>query len=119
MRLVQLKSGDARRVAVVEEPKLRLLRDFDSVYGLAQAAIANGGNLTSVAADHFTDEALDYDPIYRGSTQWKLLAPVDHPQEAARCLVSGTGLTHMGSAQRPGIDAHGQGAGADRQHEDV
>jgi hypothetical protein len=35
MRLVQLKAGDLRRVAVVEEPKLRLLRDFDSVYGLA------------------------------------------------------------------------------------
>ena len=48
MRFVQLKAGDVRRVAVVEEPKLRLLRDFDSVYALAQAAIARGGNLTSV-----------------------------------------------------------------------
>ncbi len=46
MRLVQLKTGDVRRVAVVEEPKLRLLRDFDSVYGLAQAAIVSGGKLT-------------------------------------------------------------------------
>src|SRR6202167_3685689 len=99
MRLVQLKAGDVRRVAVVEEPKLRLLRDFDSVYGLAEAAIAHGGKLTSVAADHFTDESLDYDPIYGGSAQWKLLAPMDHPQEPARCLVSGTGLTHMGSAR--------------------
>jgi hypothetical protein len=99
MRLVQLKTGDVRRVAVVEEPKLRLLRNFDSVYGLAQAAIASGGKLTSVAAEHLTDESLDYDPIYGGSAQWKLLAPIDHPQETARCLVSGTGLTHMGSAR--------------------
>ncbi len=99
MRLVQLKAGDVRRVAVVEEPKLRLLRNFDSVYGLAQAAIASGGKLTSVVAAHLTDESLDYDPIYGGSAQWKLLAPIDHPQEAARCLVSGTGLTHMGSAR--------------------
>ena len=99
MRLVQLKAGDVRRVAVVEEPKLRLLRDFDSVYGLAQAAIARGGKLTTVAADHFTDESLDYDTVYGGSAQWKLLAPIDHPREPARCLVSGTGLTHMGSAR--------------------
>ena len=70
MRLVQLKAGDVRRVAVVEEPKLRLLRDFDSVYGLAQAAIARGGKLTSLATDHLTDESLDYDAIYGGSAQW-------------------------------------------------
>ena len=34
MRLVQLKAGEVRRVAVVEEPKLRLLRNFDSMYAL-------------------------------------------------------------------------------------
>jgi hypothetical protein len=99
MRLVQLKAGDVRRVAVVEEPKLRLLSDFDSMYGLAQAAIANGGKLTSAAVNHLTDESLDYDQIYGGSSKWKLLAPIDHPQEPARCLVSGTGLTHLGSAR--------------------
>ena len=44
MRFVQLKKGDVRRVAVVEEPKLRLLRDFDSMYALAQAAIATAEN---------------------------------------------------------------------------
>ena len=99
MRLVQLKAGEVRRVAVVEEPKLRLLRDFDSMYALAQAAIANGGNLTSVVNGHLTDESLDYDQVYEGRAQWKLLAPIDHPQEIARCLVSGTGLTHLGSAR--------------------
>jgi hypothetical protein len=99
MRLVQLKAGEVRRVAVVEEPRLRLLRNFDSIYALAQAAIANGGNLTSVANGHLTDESLDYDQVYEGRAQWKLLAPIDHPQEIARCLVSGTGLTHLGSAR--------------------
>jgi len=99
MRLVQLKAGAARRVAVVEEPKLRLLRDFDSIYALSQAAIANGGKLTNVASGHLTDESLDYDQVYEGRAQWKLLPPIDHPQEIARCLVSGTGLTHLGSAR--------------------
>jgi len=99
MRFVQLKAGEVRRVAVVEEPKLCLLRNFDSMYALAQAAIANGGNLTSLASKHLTDDSVDYDQVYEGRAQWKLLAPIDHPQEIARCLVSGTGLTHLGSAR--------------------
>src|ERR1700740_937524 len=99
MRLVQLKMGEVRRVAVVEEPKLRLLRNFDSMYALAQAAIANGGKLTSVASEHLTDDSVDYDQAYARRGQWKRLAPVDPPQEIARCLVSGTGLTHLGSAR--------------------
>jgi hypothetical protein len=99
MRFVQLKAGDVRRVAVVEEPKLRLLREFDSMYALAQAAIASGGKLTSVATNLLTDDSLDYEPVYNGSGKWRLLAPIGHPQEIARCLVSGTGLTHLGSAR--------------------
>jgi len=99
MRLVQLKAGDARRVAMVEEPNLRLLRDFDSVYALAQAAIAHGGQLSSVVDGHLTGDTLDYDDVYTGASGWKLLPPIDHPLEEARCLVSGTGLTHMGSAR--------------------
>ena len=35
-------------------------------------------------------ESLPYDPIYRGESEWRLLAPIDHP-EPARCLISGTG----------------------------
>jgi hypothetical protein len=99
MRFVQLKAGEVRRLAVVEEPKLRLLRDFDSMYALAQAAIANAGKLTTLAGNHLTDESVDYDQVYEGRASWKLLTPIDHPQEIARCLVSGTGLTHLGSAR--------------------
>jgi len=87
MRLVQLKAGEVRRVAVVEEPKLRLLHNFDSMYALTQAAIANGGNLTSVANGHLTDESLDYDQVYEGRAQWKLLAPIDHPQASCRTSI--------------------------------
>ncbi len=99
MRFVQLKAGDVRRLALVEEPRLRMIRDFDSLYGLAQAAIETSEKLTSLASNHITDETLDYEEIYRGNSTWKLLAPIDYPQEPARCLVSGTGLTHFGSAR--------------------
>jgi len=99
MRFVQLEAGDARRLAVVEEPGLRLVRDFDSLYAAAQAAIERSEKLTSLVSNHITEETLDYDQIYRGELNWKLLPPIDHPQEPARCLVSGTGLTHFGSAR--------------------
>src|SRR5579883_1557118 len=99
MRFVQLKAGDLRRLAVVDEPRLRVIRGFDSLYALAQVAIDSDGRLTSLANEHISDEAFDYEEIYQGSSSWKLLPPVDHPQETARCLVSGTGLTHFGSAR--------------------
>jgi hypothetical protein len=99
MRFVQLKADHARRLAVVEEPKLRLLRDFDSLYALAQEAIENGVRLTTLAGSHLSDETLDYEEIYQDNAAWKLLAAIDHPDEPARCLVSGTGLTHLGSAR--------------------
>ena len=98
-RLVQLKRGDERRVAVVEEPRLRLLGKFTSVYALAQAAIASPELLVGLIGTHATDEKLDYDQVYRSESDWKLLTPIDHPDEPARCLVSGTGLTHLGSAK--------------------
>ena len=54
IRLVQLRKGDERRVAIVEEPQLRLLEGVSSTYELANAAIARGANLsgTVTAARH-------------------------------------------------------------------
>jgi hypothetical protein len=98
-RLIQLQRGTTRKVAVVEEPGIRFLAQFDSVHALAQAALAAATPLVELVRRLATGEALDYDPIYRGESEWRLLPPVDHPGEPARCLVSGTGLTHLGSAR--------------------
>jgi hypothetical protein len=97
--MVQLSRGATRRIALVAEPALQLLSEFASVYALAQAAIASGMSLLDLIRKHSTQDSLDYDAIYRGESEWRLLAPVDHPDEPARCLVSGTGLTHLGSAK--------------------
>src|SRR5688572_28916778 len=99
IRLIQLKKANTRCVAVVEEPRLRPLTEFDSVYALAQAALARGTTLTALIQKHAIAEALDYDPIYCGESDWQILPPIDHSREPARCLVSGTGLTHLGSAK--------------------
>ena len=98
IRLVQIKRGVVRRVALVEEPHLRLLDGCGSVYDLAQAALATKVKLSELAKKRCTSERIDYDPVYSGRSEWQLLPPIDHP-EPARCLVSGTGLTHLGSAR--------------------
>jgi hypothetical protein len=51
--------------------------------------------MVSIAA---STELLDYEPIHRGESDWRLLPAFDHPEEPARCLVTGTGLTHSASA---------------------
>ncbi len=97
-RLVQLKRENARRVALVEEPQLRLLEGCSSIYELANSAIGGGVKLSDLARTRATGELLEYDPIYHGRSEWRILPPIDHP-EPARCAVSGTGLTHLGSAR--------------------
>jgi hypothetical protein len=98
-RLVQLKRGNVRHIGMVEEPCLRLLAVFDSVYALAEMAIDKSMPLAALVQKYATDQTIDYSAIYEGRSEWQLLAPMDHPSEPARCLVSGTGLTHLGSAK--------------------
>lgn len=99
MRLVQIQKGATRRVAIVQEPRLQLLTEIDSIYALAQTAIAEATSVVAKAQGYATSETLDYDQVYRGESEWKLLPPIDHPDEPARLLISGTGLTHLGSAR--------------------
>jgi hypothetical protein len=98
IRVVQLQQGSTRRVARVDEPSLRLLADTGSVFALAGDAIDARVPLKTLIDRRVTSECLDYDAVYSGTSPWRLLLPIDHP-EPARCLVSGTGLTHLGSAE--------------------
>jgi hypothetical protein len=98
-RLIQIKRGTLRRVALVEEPHLRMLDGCSSIYELANLALARGTTLSHLSRQLAKLDLLDYDPIYAGASEWRILPAVDHPEEPARCLVSGTGLTHLGSAR--------------------
>jgi hypothetical protein len=98
-RLVQLKNGPERRVALVEEPCLRVLDGCASVYELATSAVLAGSKLGDLAKKRLTPERLDYDLVYSGKSEWQMLSPIDHPEEPTRCMISGTGLTHLGSAR--------------------
>ena len=99
MHLVQIASASARRVAAVRGQQLVLLREVNSVLALAQRSLAEGRALTETAGKLASDEALSYDEVYDGRSPWKLLAPIDSPGNPRRVLVSGTGLTHLGSAR--------------------
>jgi hypothetical protein len=98
-RLIQIARGRDRAVAIVEEPQLRLLHHAPSIYALAHEAIATNVKLTALVQQKLSNLVLDYDPIYNGQSEWRILPPIDHPDEPSRCLVSGTGLTHLGSAR--------------------
>jgi len=98
-RLVQLRNGAERAVALVDEPDLRVLEQFTSVHELAGQAVTDDSALSELARKHATGGKLDYEAVYDGKSPWRLMPPIDHPTDPARCLVSGTGLTHLGSAK--------------------
>ncbi len=99
MRLVQLHRGSQRRLAVVEEPALRPLAGYSTLLELAKAALEERSSLVALAGYSLGEERLDYDAVYTGASDWRLLPPVDHTEAPARLLVSGTGLTHRASAE--------------------
>ena len=99
IHLVQLGNGSSRRVAVVEEPRLRCLTEVESVYELTKRSLERGRKLSDLALGLAQGEELDYDAVYAGQSEWRLLAPIDVPGEPSRVTVAGTGLTHLGSAK--------------------
>jgi hypothetical protein len=99
IHLVQIGNGKSRRVALVEEPHLRCLEGMDSIYELAQRLIRDGSKMAEQASALASGEMLDYEAIYAGRSEWKLLAPIDVPGDPSRLTISGTGLTHLGSAK--------------------
>ncbi len=89
MRLVQL-SG--RRVAVVEEPQLRLLDGCTTIYDLATECLLDGIPLLHAIEQRKSGAVLDAEPIYQGR-------PVGTCSRfSASRARSGTGLTHQASA---------------------
>lgn len=95
MHLVQFRHADGRRgVALLsDDPSAAAtLQGVSSTYELAREALARGTSLAAAAQSHAGD------PIDLLAGDIELLPPVDHP-DPAHCLLTGTGLTHLGSAE--------------------
>jgi hypothetical protein len=99
MRLIQIARPGQRRVGVAEQDAIRLVGAHLSVHSLAHTAYISRCPLSELVRVSLCPETLDYGQIYRGESEWRLLPPIDHPSEPARCIVTGTGLTHSSSAR--------------------
>jgi hypothetical protein len=97
MRLIQVEpEHGVLRVGVVEETgqRVRLLDGVTDMRDLATRAMAARCPLEQVAADAPGGQWLDYAGLLDAGL---VRSPLHHP-DPSRCLVSGTGLTHLGSA---------------------
>lgn len=101
MRLIQLYHPEqGRRIAKVDEPHLSLLRkEFTSCYALFTEIIENSHSPDDFIPQVLTDKKLNYDRVYEGTEEWKILPAFDHPDHPLFCMLSGTGLTHKASAE--------------------
>jgi hypothetical protein len=101
VRLVQFETsgagslgGPERRVGRVDGDVLRVLDGPRTTYELARAAIERGTSLTELVGSLESAVTVDYARVI---DERRLHPPLTHP-DPARLLVSGTGLTHLGSA---------------------
>lgn len=96
LRLVQLKTtAGTRCVAAVDHHSARRIDGASSIYELARQAIAQSTTLSALAAAQRTSDTIDLEAAER---EGRLLAPIDHP-DPAHLYLTGTGLTHLGSAE--------------------
>jgi hypothetical protein len=95
MLLVQFKNEQgARQIGVLEQNTIRVIEGYDTTYALAQAAIRQFVGLADLAAKSVGNGVLAFDAV---AAAGRLLPPLDHSDDA-HCFVTGTGLTHLGSA---------------------
>jgi hypothetical protein len=95
MLLVQfINHSGVRRAGVLDGQDVLAFDEYQSVYRLAQVAIRRGASLAAMAAAAATGARYKLDQLLE---QGRLLPPLDHPDHA-HCFVTGTGLTHLGSA---------------------
>ncbi|GHC95392.1 AraD1 family protein [Novosphingobium pokkalii] len=104
-RLLQHRSADGtRRVILATGDTAVFLESPATVRELAQAAIAAGQSLTQAAAARAGSQSVDIAAELAAGT---LLPAIDH-SDTARVWLTGTGLTHLGSAE-----------GRDKMHRDA
>ncbi len=95
MNLIQYTTeAGGRAVVAIEGSQGFEIAGVASVYELAQAAIAAGKSLAETVHDKGLGRAIARDAIL---AEGRMLPPVDHA-DPAHLHVTGTGLTHLGSA---------------------
>ena len=92
LRLVQIEAEGQRCVgALADAGHAERLADAPSIYALATAAIAEGTSLAQAVERRRTGRRV-------ALARARLLPPIEHP-DPAHLYLTGTGLTHLGSAE--------------------
>ena len=105
MRLAQFIDETGKRaLAVTARGESRLVKGARSTLDLARQAIAQGASFRKLIADRGVGKPVD---LARALKERRVLTPVDH-KDPAHVIVTGTGLTHLGSAE-----------GRDKMHKDL
>ncbi|MFZ6767139.1 AraD1 family protein [Undibacterium sp. Di26W] len=95
MLIVQFTNpAGTRLVGALEQDQIRVIDGYASTYMLAQTAIGSGTGLKKLATAALGKVVYNYEDIAK---EGRLLPPLDH-RDYAHCYVTGTGLTHLGSA---------------------
>ena len=105
MRLAQIVDDNGKRaLAVTARGESRLVKGARSTLELARQAIAEGVSLRKLIADRGVGKPID---LRRALKERRVLTPIDH-KDPAHVFITGTGLTHLGSAE-----------GRDQMHRDL
>ncbi len=95
MLISQIVDGsDMIQVVARTNGATRVVNGAKSVYSLALEAARSGIGLAALIERKGFGKTVDLDAAYR---QGRLIAPINHP-DAAHLHLTGTGLTHLGSA---------------------
>jgi hypothetical protein len=96
MRLAQITDENGKRALVVTaRGESRLVKGARTTLQLAEAAIEGGTTLRKLITERGVGKPVDLVAAYK---EGRVLTPVDHP-DPAHVFVTGTGLTHLGSAE--------------------
>jgi len=95
MLLSQIVNADGSLSVVARDgPEAAIVRGATGTYALAAEALSTGKSLAAVIAAHGLGEAVDLVAL---SARGQLALPMTHP-DPAHMHLTGTGLTHLGSA---------------------
>ncbi|MFN4154031.1 MAG: AraD1 family protein [Paracoccaceae bacterium] len=94
MLLSQIKTESGIAVVAREGSEAAIVRGATSTYDLAIEAADKGRSLAEVIAAQGLGAAVD---LIRAAAEGRMLAPITHP-DPAHLHLTGTGLTHLGSA---------------------
>ena len=96
MRLAQIRDENGKRALVVTaRGESRLVKGARTTLQLAEAAIEAGTTLKKLVSERGIGKPVDLTAAYK---EGRVLTPIDHP-DPAHTFVTGTGLTHLGSAE--------------------